>query len=78
MYAGGTFTRIGGQPRPQGLAVLDAATDEATTWNPKPGSGVVWAGSVYAVAVGGDKVYVGGEVTGIGGKARAYIAAVGK
>jgi len=45
VYAGGSFTAIGGQPRNR-LAALDAATGTATAWDPNVDD------SVYGLATG--------------------------
>jgi predicted small secreted protein len=69
VYAGGSFTSIGGQTRNR-IAALDAVTGEATSWNPNSNS------IVYALVVDGDTVYAGGGFSSIGGQARKYIAAL--
>jgi len=69
VYAGGSFTSIGGQERNR-IAALDAATGAATLWNPDAD------GSVEAIAVSGETVYVGGNFGTIGGRTRHYIAAL--
>ncbi len=81
IYTGGVFTQVhphptqvnptgaGGQPRNR-IAALDAATGTATAWNPNANGGV------YALAVSGNTVYVGGDFTEIGGQARKGIAAL--
>jgi predicted small secreted protein len=69
VYAGGSFTSIGGQTRNR-IAALDAVTGEATPWNPNSNS------IVYALVVDGDTVYAGGGFSSIGGQARKYIAAL--
>ena len=63
VYAGGWFTSIGGQYRPQ-IAALDASTGEATSWNP---STYGWNQQVVALAVGADgTLYAGGSFSGFG------------
>ena len=69
VYVGGYFSSIGGQTR-QGLAALDAATGNATAWNPSPSWGIL------ALAVSGPLVYAGGDFTSIGGQPRNDIAAL--
>ena len=72
VYVAGYFTAIGGQSR-AGLAALDKTTGAATSWNPGP----VAAGyGVFALAVSGSTVYVGGEFTSVGGQPRAGLAAL--
>jgi len=70
VYAGGKFTSIGGQNRNR-IAALDAATGNATDWNPNP-NGI----SVSALTVSGSTVYAGGDFTNIGGQERNGIAAL--
>jgi len=69
VYAGGFFTSIGGQTR-SFIAALDAATGNATAWNPNAGF------VVQALAVSGTTVYAGGWFTTIGGQSRNFIAAL--
>lgn len=66
VFTGGTFTRIGGQPRHH-VAALDSA-GAALPWAPNPNA------SVEALAVGGNAVYAGGEFTGLNALQRAYLA----
>jgi hypothetical protein len=69
VYAGGSFTSIGGQIR-NFMAALDATSGLATPWNPNSND------AVLALAVNGGAVYAGGYFTSIGGLARNYIAAL--
>ena len=72
VYAGGTFTTIGGQARNR-IAALSASTGAAdATWNPNAGN------AVNALAVSGDGsiVYAGGTFTTIGGQTRNRIGSV--
>lgn len=69
IYAGGWYTSIGGQSR-RYIAALDAATGNATAWNPNANSGV------HALAISGSTVYAGGWFTQIGGQSRTAIAAL--
>ncbi|QDV91740.1 hypothetical protein RAS2_28450 [Phycisphaerae bacterium RAS2] len=73
VYAGGSFTVIGGQTR-NGLAALDATqnVNNATQWFPNPSP----AGSIYSLAASGNTVYVGGDFTSIGSASRSRIAAL--
>jgi len=85
VYAGGYFTIVGGQPR-YNIAALDVATGVATAWNPNPlnetycppGSGRPCGvpASVWALALSGGTVYVGGQFTSIGGQPRNRLAAL--
>jgi hypothetical protein len=65
IYAGGSFTNIGGQTR-MGFACLDSSTGLATAWNP--------SGGPHALPVSGNRVYAGGNFTTIGGQPRNRIA----
>ena len=69
VYAGGSFTNIGGQARNR-IAAIDAATGAATAWDPNAN------GTVYTLAMGAGTIYTGGDFTAIGGHARNYVAAV--
>jgi hypothetical protein len=72
VYAGGSFTTIGGQPR-NNVAALDAETGLATAWDPDVAP---VNAPVSALAPGGDRVFVGGEFTSIGGTKRNRLAAL--
>ncbi len=71
VYAGGSFTHIGGMAR-NNIAALDrtATEDIATDWNPNASN------SVYALAVGNGVVYAGGDFFGIGTRSRRGLAAL--
>ncbi|MFN8179243.1 MAG: FlgD immunoglobulin-like domain containing protein [bacterium] len=69
VYAGGTFTEIGAQPR-SCIAALAVSSGAATAWNP------IAIGDVYALAVSGGTVYAGGAFLNIGGRARSRLAAL--
>jgi hypothetical protein len=69
VYVGGSFSRIGGQPRAN-LAAFDTRDGTVTPWNPAPNGGV------KALVVSGSTIYAGGQFTAIGGQARRYLAAV--
>lgn len=73
VYVGGLFTTIGGAPRFE-LAAVSAATGLATAWNPQPAPGSSY--NVMALAVQDSVVYVGGNFLGMGGSARARLAAI--
>jgi len=75
VYAGGRFTLIGGQPR-LALAALNAADGSATpTFNPSV-TGTLGTGVVYALAISGSTLYVGGSFNTAGGQPRNNIAAL--
>jgi hypothetical protein len=68
VYAGGAFTKIGGQDRAY-LAALDA-TGAATDWNPGADN------FVLTLATSGTTVYAGGQFTKMADQTRNYIAAL--
>lgn len=74
LYVGGEFSSIddgrGAQTR-NNLAALDTSGTLDDTWNPNVGGGV------YAIAVDGDTVYVGGSFGTVGGEGRGNLAAIG-
>lgn len=80
LYVAGVFDTVAGERRVS-LAAVDAVTGALTAWNPNP-SGQV--GSVphtgppriYAIAPLGNEVYVGGNYSEIGGRARVGLAAL--
>ena len=72
VYAGGLFTKIGGRARHH-VAALDTGSGRASAWNPNPNGH--YAG-VFALAVSGSTIYVGGYFTSIGGRPRHNIAAL--
>jgi beta-lactam-binding protein with PASTA domain len=76
IYAGGLFNNIGAN-RPTdhhryGIAALDAATGEATPWDPNPTSDA----DVWRMVLSGSTLYVGGVFSSMGGKLRNNIAAL--
>jgi hypothetical protein len=74
VYAGGSFTTIGGQPR-SNLAALDYSSPlslgNATSWDPAPN------GPISTLAVSGTTIYIGGNFNNIVGQPRTNAAAVG-
>jgi hypothetical protein len=73
VYAGGYFTRIGGEGR-SAIASLDPVSGEARAWDPSAsGTGDVW---VAALKVVGGAVYAGGWFDHIGGAPRSCLAAL--
>jgi hypothetical protein len=73
VYAGGNFSTVLGLPR-GGAAALDPVTGEPTAWDPRMGS---FAGyGVRALLPVGDRVYLGGGFTQMGGLTRLGLAAV--
>jgi len=75
IYIGGRFTSVGPASGGAGvvrrnIAALDATTGAATNWNPRSD------GDVYALAVSGNTIYVGGFFGFIGGQFRSRVAAL--
>ncbi len=70
VYAGGSFTSIGGQPR-NSIAALDGATAGAIAWDPH-----ATGTDLKAIAVSGSTVYAGGSFHSIGGQPQASVAAI--
>jgi hypothetical protein len=69
VYAGGSFTIMGGVQR-SGLAALDLTTGQATAWNPSPNA------PVFTMLLNGSTLYVGGWFTAMGAQGRGFIAAL--
>jgi hypothetical protein len=69
LYVGGDFSAIGGQPRTN-LAALDAATAEATPWDPGA-DGLVWS-----LALSGNTLYASGGFSVMGGFPSVGVAAI--
>ncbi len=78
LYAGGRFPWIGGRPRLH-LAAIDVAADTVLAFNPEV-DGIYSmyrpTPTVSALAMDGHVLYAGGLFTGIGGEARAGLAAI--
>jgi hypothetical protein len=72
LYVGGGFGEVDGETR-RGLAAISTSSGQVTGWDPAGASG---GGSVYALAVSGGTVYVGGDFASMGGQARDDLAAV--
>jgi Domain of unknown function (DUF5122) beta-propeller len=69
VYAGGSFTRAGGQPR-SNIAAFHTSGGVVSTWQPASD------GPVDAIAVSGSTVYLGGSFAHVDGAARIRLAAV--
>lgn len=71
VYAGGSFTGIGGSPR-AGVAAFNAQNGELLTWNPQ------LAGAVDTLARSLDRtvLYLGGQFNAVAGVLRTNLAAV--
>ena len=74
IYVGGSFTRAtdvdGRVVTRNRLAAVDAASGALLAWDPGADK------TVYAIAVSGTTVYLGGDFTRVGGVARTRLAAV--
>jgi hypothetical protein len=73
IYVGGSFSHIGGEHRSL-IAEVDAEIGMATEWNPGA-EGPSPNLAVIALLLHGDKLYVGGSFTSIGGRTRLGLAA---
>ncbi|MBX0330470.1 Ig domain-containing protein [Oscillochloris sp. ZM17-4] len=74
VYAGGTFTHVGG---PAGtarnnLAAIATSSGQATAWDPSPDGAV----KAITMSADGQTLYTGGAFTHAGGSARNYLAAL--
>jgi len=78
-YIGGFFRSVNGVPR-RGLAALDETTGVATSWQPSVIGTVADTfgafGTVRAMAVNGQTLYLGGNFTQVGALPRTNLAAV--
>ncbi len=74
LFIGGTFTQVqdrsGKAQVRSGLAAIDLATCELTSWTAAAN------GEVLSIAVSGSTVYVGGSFTNVGGASRSNLAAL--
>ncbi|MGI9089165.1 MAG: beta strand repeat-containing protein [Chthoniobacterales bacterium] len=75
IYLGGYFSSLGGVVR-RSIAAINALDGTATNWDPGARGANGNDGLVYALAVSGSTVYVGGFFTSIGGQPRVSIAAI--
>ena len=75
MYVAGAFTTIDGAAR-TGIAALDLTTASVTSWNPGPAVNSSGVPAAYVIVVSGNKVFVGGSFTNIGGESRYHVAAL--
>ena len=75
VFAGGTFTNIGGAPRHL-VAALIAESGLANGWKANAAGDGSLTTAIDALAVGGQTLYVGGEFATIGGQPRNFLAAV--
>ena len=75
LYVGGQFDTIASQARSK-IAAVDVDIGQATPWNPTAAGYLYGYTAVFALALRGDTVYVGGNFLSIGGLDRHYLAAV--
>lgn len=77
VYVGGEFDAVtdatGRTYVRHGAAAVDVGTGQVLGWNPNVGGG-----SVHALAVGGDGVYLAGKFTSVGGRSRVNLARVSR
>jgi hypothetical protein len=73
VYVGGVFSMVGEWKHRAGLAAIDVGTGALKPWNPNPDGEIV-----TALAVSGDRVFVSGDFSNIGGQPlpRSYFAAL--
>src|SRR5262245_12754434 len=69
VFAGGTFTSVGGEPR-AGVAGIDAATGKPSRWNAR-----LHGRGAATLRLHGNRLYVGGEFDRAGGERRSSAAA---
>ncbi|NUQ34026.1 MAG: DUF2341 domain-containing protein [Planctomycetaceae bacterium] len=79
LYIGGDFADVGGTGR-NSAAAIDLTTDTLDpAWDPDITlSDGVTAGVVHSIAVGTDKIYIGGDFARVGGDSSSKLAAVEK
>lgn len=75
LYVGGQFDTIANVVRSK-IAAVDIATGDVTAWNPSAAGNIYGFTVVFALAVRGDTVYVGGNFLSIAGASHPYLAAV--
>jgi len=75
VYFGGTFAHVGGEPR-NGIAAVNAADASVTDWNPQLGGDLQGFTGVYALAISGTTIYVGGGFGSVQGVTRNNIAGI--
>lgn len=76
LYMGGLFPSFNGLTR-NSAAALDLSTLQVTGWNPDcTYDGAAGSGQIYAIAVLGDTVYLGGYFNRLGAQTRNMAAAV--
>ena len=78
LYVGGEFTAVvspdGSQTQPRnGLAAIDLTTGQPTPWDPNVGG---LTATVFTMVQSGQRLFVGGDFTSIGGQARSRLAAI--
>lgn len=71
VFAGGTFTTVGGQSR-NNLASVYSNSGLPTTWDPNVTGGT----GINSLAINSNLVFIGGDFTTVGGQLRSYLAAL--
>jgi trimeric autotransporter adhesin len=74
IYIAGHFGAVNGQPRSR-IAALSLADAALADWDPSPLAAATGS-IIYALAISGSTIYVGGDFDAIGGQPRSYIAAL--
>ncbi len=71
LYAGGTFTHVGGTAR-SNLAAIAVSTGQASAWDPSADGAV----NALALSADGQTIYAGGAFSHMGGSVRSQLAAL--
>ncbi len=77
LFIGGTFSEVDNQPR-YGVAAVDATTGNVLPWNPNADFDLSLhpLPDVYAMALDGNTLYIGGDFSWVGGQVRNRAAAI--
>ncbi len=75
VYVAGDFRNFS-EKRLFNIAAIDAATGQATDWDPYIDGYPGEKSTFYTIAVSGNVVYLGGDFTAMGGKPRNHLAAL--
>lgn len=76
LYIGGKIQKVGDSTR-YGIAALDLKTGKLLPWNPMVKYGTS-AGLVYAIAINGNDIYIGGRFDSVGTYRRLSLALIDK
>lgn len=75
VYVGGLFGTVGGRPRIN-LAAIEAGSGISTSWSPRATGSSSTGGQVFALAINGSEVFVGGRFTAVGTEPQKFVAAI--